>query len=47
VPNEGRDSETVSKVVCVKKSWHDIPFPGNELPGYCPTSLRDVSFLSP
>jgi hypothetical protein len=42
-----RQAETVSKVVYVKKSWHDILLPGNELPGYYPTSLRDVSFLSP
>ncbi|AFM25585.1 hypothetical protein Desti_2916 [Desulfomonile tiedjei DSM 6799] len=41
-----RVDENVSKVEIYPKSWHDFLLPGNELPGYYPTSLWDVSFLS-
>jgi hypothetical protein len=42
-----RQGETVAEFVCVGNSWHDVSLPGNELPGYYPTSLRDIRFLSP
>jgi len=40
-------SETVSKSVCARESWHDGSFPGNKLPGYYLKSLRDSRYLSP